>query len=76
MQQKDCRAIGGAGFGVSDIEEAGVDLLQGRERGVRPRLDCGQVRFCRGGLSVRKSLMPNCAAARVIAAAPTNPRRG
>ena len=28
MQQKDCRAIGGAGFGVSDIQEAGVDLFQ------------------------------------------------
>ena len=55
MQQKDYRAIGGAGFGVSDVQKAGVDLLQGRERGVRPRVDRGQVRFCRAGLSVRRT---------------------
>ena len=55
MQQKSYRAVAGASLGVSDIQEAGVDLLQGRERGVRPRLDCGQVRFCRAGLSVHRT---------------------
>ena len=45
MQQKDYRAIGGAGFGVSDVQKAGVDLLQGRERGVRPGLIAGRFGF-------------------------------
>jgi hypothetical protein len=55
VQQKNYRAIGGAGLGVSNIQEASVDLLQGRERGVRARLDCGQVWFCRAVLSVRRT---------------------
>ena len=76
MQQKNYRAIGGAGLGVSDIQEASVDLLQTRERGVRPRLDCGQVWFRRAGLSVRRTAMTNCAAATVMAAAPMKRRRG
>ena len=42
MQKNDRRAIGGAGFGVSDIQDAGIDLLQRAERCVRPWLDGGQ----------------------------------
>ena len=42
VQKNDRRAIGRAGFGVSDIQDAGIDLLQRAERRVRPRLDRGQ----------------------------------
>ena len=53
MQQEDRRTLGGAGFRISDIEEAGIDPLQGGERGVRPRRDRGQRRFRRAGLRRR-----------------------
>ena len=34
--------VGGAGFGVADVQDAGVDLLQRAERRVCPRLALGQ----------------------------------
>ena len=43
VQKNDRRAIGGTGFGVADIQDAGIDLLQRGERRVRPRLDRGQL---------------------------------
>ena len=49
MQKNDGRTIGGAGFGVADIQDAGVDLLQRAERRIRARLD----RVDRAGLRVR-----------------------
>ena len=39
VQENDRRAIGRTGFGIADIEHAGIDLLQRAEGGVRPRLD-------------------------------------
>ena len=53
VQKNDRRAVGGAGFGVADVQDAGIDLLQRAERGVRPRLDRGQLRL--GGLRVRRA---------------------
>ena len=54
MQQDDGRTIAGAGFGVADIQDTGVDLLQRAERRVRPRLDPRDIhRLGGGGLCVR-----------------------
>jgi hypothetical protein len=39
VQKNDRRAIGGASFGVSDIEDAGIDLLQRAEGRICSRLD-------------------------------------
>ena len=39
MQKNDRRTIGGTGFGVADVQDAGIDLLQRAERRVRSRLD-------------------------------------
>jgi hypothetical protein len=56
VQQNDCGTIGGAGFGISDIQDAGIDLLQRAERRVRPRLDRSRIRGpCRAGLCVRQT---------------------
>src|SRR5262249_11440731 len=44
MQQNDRSAVGGSGFGISHIQEAGIDLLERSERCICPRLDCRQ--FC------------------------------
>ena len=43
VQKNDRGTIGGAGFGVSDIQQAGIDLLQRAERSVRSRLDRRQL---------------------------------
>src|SRR6266536_1960311 len=37
VQQHDRRTVGGAGLGVANIQDAGIDLLQGDERCVHPR---------------------------------------
>ena len=69
VQKNDRRAIGGTGFGVADIQDAGIDLLQRAERDVRPRLDRGQLRL--GGLCVGRSRACRAeSAAAVMAAAP------
>ena len=47
VQKNDRRAIGRTGFGVADVQDAGIDLLQRRERRVRPRLDRGQLAWRR-----------------------------
>ena len=39
VQEDDGGTIGGPGFGVTDIEDAGIDLFQRRKRGVGARLD-------------------------------------
>ena len=39
MQKNDGGAIDRAGFGVADVEDAGIDLLQWRERCVRAGFD-------------------------------------
>jgi len=41
VQQNDRRPIGGTGFGVTDIQDSGVDLLQRSERRVRSGLIAG-----------------------------------
>jgi hypothetical protein len=41
VQEDDRRTIGGAGFHISDIQKAGIDLLQWAKRRVRPGLDLG-----------------------------------
>ena len=38
VQQNDRRAIGGAGFGVTDIQHAGIDLLEWGELYIRARV--------------------------------------
>jgi hypothetical protein len=56
MQQNDGGTVGGAGLGITDIEQAGIDLLQRAERGVRARLDLGQFgRFCLADLRIRRT---------------------
>jgi hypothetical protein len=50
VQQNDRRPVGGAGLGVADVEDAGVDLLQRAERGIRSRLECGQLWLLRLGM--------------------------
>ena len=62
VQKNDRRAIGGAGLGVADIQDAGIDLLQRAERRVRPRLDCGQI--CRFVLPVVLPQSRSCRAGR------------
>ena len=42
MQQNDRGAVSRTGFRVANVEEAGIDLFEGGERGVRPRFDCGR----------------------------------
>jgi hypothetical protein len=55
VQKNDRGTIGGACFRVTDVEDAGVDLLQRRERGVRSRLDRRQRRrSCPADLRVRR----------------------
>jgi hypothetical protein len=44
VQQNDGSAIGRAGFGIADIEDPGIDLLERSERSVRSRLDRRQAR--------------------------------
>jgi hypothetical protein len=61
VQKHDHRAIGRAGFGVSDIQEAGIDLLERAEGRVRVRV---------AGLRRRGADHGNCMAARVMPAAP------
>ena len=39
MQEDDDGTIGGPGFGITDIEDAGLDLFQRRKRGVGARPD-------------------------------------
>ena len=66
MQKNDRRAIGGTGFGVGDIQDAGIDLLQRTERRVRSRLDCRHLALRLAGCAVAEPIMPSCAAAMVI----------
>ena len=44
MQQDDRRTVRGAGLGVADVQDAGIDLLERGERRVRSRLDRRQLR--------------------------------
>ena len=44
MQQNDRSAIGRTGFGIADIEDASIDLLERREGSVRSRLNRWQTR--------------------------------
>ena len=54
VQKDHGRAIGRTGFGIADIQDTGLDLLQRRERCVRAWLDFGQVRPLRlAGLRIR-----------------------
>ena len=54
MQQNDRGTVGGTGFGVADVEEAGIDLFQRRERCVRPGLEPWEIgRPCLFGLCLR-----------------------
>jgi len=69
--------LAGPASSVADIQDAGVDLLQWGERGVRSPLDRRQLcRFCLAGLCCpRGPIMPSWAAATVTAAAPKKRRR-
>ena len=63
VQQDDRRTIGGAGFGVADIQDAGVDLLQRAEGRVRhrrghPSLQCVWGGKTAGGMCSRRPLVP------------------
>src|SRR5438105_14600994 len=55
VQKNDHGTIGGTDFSVTNIQEASIDLLDGAERGVRPRLGRGDVgslylaRLCASG---------------------------
>jgi hypothetical protein len=53
VQKNDRRPIGGASLGVTDIQGAGIDLLERGERGIRSRLDAGQLGL--GRLRLRES---------------------
>jgi hypothetical protein len=56
VQKYDRRTVRRAGLGVADVEQAGVDPLQRRERRVRSRLDRGQRRrICLTGLRGRRA---------------------
>ena len=46
VQQDDDGTIGGPGFGVTDIEDAGIDLFQRGKRSVGTRLDRARARLC------------------------------
>jgi hypothetical protein len=55
VKKDDRRTGGGAGFGVASIQNAGIDLLQGAKRRIRPGPDGGQVRRRHlAGLGVRR----------------------
>jgi hypothetical protein len=52
VQEDDRWTISRTGFHISDIQKAGIDLLHGAKRRVRPVLDLGhppasQLPFCR-----------------------------
>jgi hypothetical protein len=70
VQENDHGTIGGAGFGVADIEDGGIDLLQRPERGVRSRLGRGIAGLRAGEPSVTSS-----APVSATAAAPNKRRR-
>jgi hypothetical protein len=56
VQKNNNGPVGRAGLSVADIQDAGIDLLQGSERGVCPRLDRRQLcRFCLAGLCIRRA---------------------
>ena len=77
VQKNDRRTIGGAGFGIADIEDAGIDLLQRTQRKcaslvslratapTRTLLDCASA----------ETIMLSWAAAIVMAAVPQKRRR-
>ena len=51
VQQHDRGTVGGTGLGISDIQGAGIDLLERAERRVRPWLNLGslsaaRLRYC------------------------------
>ena len=46
MQKDDGSAVGVTDFGISDIQNAGLDLLQCTERHVCPRLGRRPIRWC------------------------------
>ena len=50
MQQDDDGTIGGPGFGITDREDAGLDLLQRGKRGVGARPDRARPGLCVAGL--------------------------
>jgi hypothetical protein len=76
MEKNDRRTIGRTRLGVSDIEQVGVDLFQRGERCVRPGLIVGN---CLGLVPLvcasAEPLIPNRAAATVMAAVPMKRRR-
>ena len=54
VQKNDGRTIGGTGLSVSDIQGAGIDLLQRCERRGGPRPDRGHIRAASRRWTVRK----------------------
>jgi hypothetical protein len=67
MQQDDDGAVGRAGIDIADIEEPGVDLLEGGEAG-GARWGCRRL----GGAGL---IGPSCVAARAAAALASRRRR-
>jgi hypothetical protein len=56
MQKNDHRTVGGPGFGVSNIEGASIDLLQGAEGFVRSGFIRRNIRrFCCARLCLRRT---------------------
>ena len=68
MQQDHRGAVGGAGFGVADIQQARVDLLSGANEVLVPGLVAGSVfDFDAPDCACAAPIAPNCAAAIVMA---------
>ena len=77
MQKNDRMTTARTGFGIADIQNPGIDLLQSAERLVRPRLDLAAglpVLFCRIVRRQNRTL-PNSAAATLMAAMAKKRRR-
>ena len=75
MQEDDDGTIGGPGFGITDIEDAGLDLFQRGKRGVGARPDRARAGFASPDCAKRAPLVANGAAASATAAVPRKRRR-
>ena len=51
VQEDDGGTVGGTGFGIADIENASVDLLQRGKRGMSARPRLARARLCKHGIA-------------------------
>ena len=75
VQKNDRRTVGGTGFRVSDIQDAGIDLLERGERRVRTRFDCFRGSILPDWALAGPVVMPSWTAATDMAAMPKKRRR-